>query len=117
MKFSFGISFKHPAIQEVARLMLPRLFGIGIGQINLLIDTKFATAAMMPAGSLAALCVAERVMELVLGGYAIAVAPEILPLLFHQAAEKDNESVKRTLYLSERNVWCINILRWKEGRS
>src|SRR2546430_17505081 len=51
MKFSFGISFKHPAIQEVARLMLPRLFGIGIGQINLLIDTKFATAALMPAGS------------------------------------------------------------------
>src|SRR5438270_12017644 len=42
MKFSFGISFSHPAIQEVARLMLPRLFGIGIGQINLLIDTKFA---------------------------------------------------------------------------
>src|SRR2546423_13429328 len=36
MTFSFGISFKHPAIQEVARLMLPRLFGIGIGQINLL---------------------------------------------------------------------------------
>src|SRR5262249_24707675 len=39
MKFTFGISFKHPAIQEVARLMLPRLFGICGGPINLLIDT------------------------------------------------------------------------------
>src|SRR2546425_8625695 len=34
MKFNFGISFSHPAIRDVARLMIPRLFGNGIGQIN-----------------------------------------------------------------------------------
>ena len=73
--------------------MIPRLFGIGIGQINLLIDTKFATAARMPAGSLAALYVADRVMELVLGGYAIAVATAILPMMSHQAAAKDYASL------------------------
>src|SRR5881398_1527676 len=109
MKFSFGISFKHPAIQEVARLMLPRLFGIGIGQINLLIDTKFATAALMPAGSLAALYVADRVMELVLGGYAIAVATAILPMMSHQAAAKDYESLQKTLAFSVRIVAFITI--------
>lgn len=109
MKFSFGISFSHPAIREVARLMLPRLFGIGIGQINLLIDTKFATAARMPAGSLAALYVADRVMELVLGGYAIAVATAILPMMSHQAAAKDYESLKKTLSFSVRIVAFITI--------
>ena len=30
------------------RLMIPRLFGIGVAQINLLVDTRFATASMMP---------------------------------------------------------------------
>jgi len=30
MDFKFGISFVHPGIQNVARLMLPRFFGIGI---------------------------------------------------------------------------------------
>jgi putative peptidoglycan lipid II flippase len=109
MKFSFGISFSHPAIREVARLMIPRLFGIGIGQINLLIDTKFATAARMPAGSLAALYVADRVMELVLGGYAIAVATAILPMMSHQAAAKDYESLKKTLSFSVRIVAFITI--------
>ena len=109
MKFSFGISFSHPAIREVARLMLPRLFGIGIGQINLLIDTKFATAARMPPGSLAALYVADRVMELVLGGYAIAVATAILPMMSHQAAVKDFESLKKTLSFSVRIVAFITI--------
>ncbi|OLB36830.1 MAG: murein biosynthesis integral membrane protein MurJ [Acidobacteria bacterium 13_2_20CM_57_17] len=109
MKFSFGISFSHPAIRDVARLMLPRLFGIGIGQINLLIDTRFATAARMPSGSLAALYVADRVMELVLGGYAIAVATAILPLMSHQAAAKDYNSLKKTLSFSVRIVAFITI--------
>src|SRR5438552_291537 len=109
MKFSFGISFSHPAIRDVARLMLPRLFGIGIGQINLLIDTRFATAARMPSGSLAALYVADRVMELVLGGYAIAVATAILPMMSHQAAAKDYESLKKTLAFSVRIVAFITI--------
>ena len=109
MKFNFGISFAHPAIRDVARLMLPRLFGIGIGQINLLIDTKFATAARMPPGSLAALYVADRVMELVLGGYAIAVATAILPMMSHQAAAKDYDSLKKTLAFSIRLVAFITI--------
>ncbi len=109
MNFNFGISFSHPAIRDVAKLMIPRLFGIGIGQINLLIDTRFATASRMPAGSLAALYVADRVMELVLGGYAIAVATAILPMMSHQAAAKDYESLKKTLSFSVRIVTFIAI--------
>ena len=89
--------------------MIPRLFGIGIGQINLLVDTRFATARCMPAGSLAALYVADRVMELVLGGYAIAVATAILPMMSHQAAAKDYESLKKTLAFSVRIVAFITI--------
>jgi putative peptidoglycan lipid II flippase len=109
MKFNFGISFNHPGIKNVARLMLPRLFGIGIGQINLFIDTRFATASIMPEGSLAALYVADRVMELVLGGYAIAVATAILPMMSHQAAAKDFESLKKTLAFSVRIVAFITV--------
>jgi len=109
MKFDFGISFSHPGIKNVARLMLPRLFGIGIGQINLFIDTRFATASGMPEGSLAALYLADRVMELVLGGYAIAVATAILPMMSHEAAAKNYESLKRTLAFSVRIVAFITV--------
>ena len=109
MKFTFGISFSHPGIKNVARLMIPRLFGIGVSQINLFIDTRFATASLMPEGSLAALYVADRVMELVLGGYAIAVATAILPMMSHQAAAKDYESLKNTLAFSVRIVAFITV--------
>jgi len=109
MNFNFGISLSHPGIKNVARLMAPRLFGIGIGQINLFIDTRFATAAIMPIGSLAALNIADRVMELVLGGYAIAVATAILPMMSHQAAAKDIDSLKKTLAFSVRIVAFITV--------
>src|SRR5277367_3019043 len=109
MKFSFGVSFSHPGIKNVARLMVPRLFGIGIGQINLFIDTRFATAALMPIGSLAALNIADRTMELVLGGYAIAVATAILPMMSHQAAAHDYEGLKRTFAFALRIVSYITV--------
>jgi putative peptidoglycan lipid II flippase len=48
-------------------------------------------------------------MELVLGGYAIAVATAILPMMSHQAAAKDYESLKKTLSFSVRIVAFITI--------
>ena len=109
MKFDFAISFSHPGIKAVAALMIPRFFGIGIGQINFFIDTYFANAAIMPRGSLTALYVADRVMELVLGGYAIAVATAILPMMSHQAAANDYAGLKKTLTFSVRIVAFITI--------
>ena len=109
MRFDFGISFSHPGIRNVARLMFPRFFGMGVAQINFFVDTFFASAPRMPRGSLAALYVSDRVMELVLGGYAIAVATAILPMMSHQAAANDYEGLKRTLTFAIRIVAYITI--------
>jgi len=89
--------------------MFPRFFGMGIAQINFFVDTFFASASRMPRGSLAALYVSDRVMELVLGGYAIAVATAILPMMSHQAAANDYEGLKRTLTFAVRIVAYITI--------
>lgn len=109
MRFDFGISFAHTGIRRVARLLFPRFFGMGVAQINFFVDTFFASAPRMPRGSLAALYVSDRVMELVLGGYAIAVATAILPMMSHQAAANDYEGMKRTLTFAVRIVAYITI--------
>jgi len=109
MRFDFGISFSHPGIRSVARVLFPRFFGMGVAQINFFVDTFFATAPRMPRGSLAALYVSDRVMELVLGGYAIAVATAILPMMSHQAAANDFEGLKRTFTFAVRIVAYITI--------
>jgi len=109
MSFQFAVSFKDPGVRRVAKLMIPGFFGIGIAQINLLVDTIFANAKRMPEGSLVSLYVADRVTELVLGGYAIAVATAILPLMAHQAAGGDYEAMKRTFSFAIRIVTFITL--------
>jgi putative peptidoglycan lipid II flippase len=109
MRFKFGISFNHPGVRSVGRLMVPGFFGIGIYQVNFFVDTIFATADKMPQGSITSLYVADRVMELVLGGYAIAVATAILPLMSHQAAARDFDAMKKTFTFALRIVSFITI--------
>src|SRR5579863_2103864 len=109
MNFQFGISFTDPGVRRVARLMVPGFIGIGIAQINLLVDTIFANAKVMPEGSLISLYVADRVTELVLGGYAIAVATAILPMMSHQASAGDYEGMKKTFLFALRIVSFITI--------
>ncbi len=101
--------FRTRAFETWRSLMIPRFFGIGIGQINFFVDTYFVNSAKMPQGSLTALYLADRVMELVLGGYAIAVATAILPMMSHQAAAKDYNGLKQTLSFSVRIVAFITI--------
>jgi putative peptidoglycan lipid II flippase len=109
MSFKFGVSFTDPGVRRVARLMVPGFIGIGIAQINLLVDTIFANAKVMPEGSLVSLYVADRVTELVLGGYAIAVATAILPMMSHQASAGDHEGMKKTFLFALRIVSFITI--------
>jgi putative peptidoglycan lipid II flippase len=109
MRFKFGLSLRHEGVRSVGGLLAPGFFGIGMAQINFFVGTIFATSSRMPSGSVTALYVAERVMELVMGGYAIAVATAILPMMSHQAATGAMEEMKSTLSFSLRIVSFITI--------
>src|SRR5260370_42669482 len=86
MRFNYRLSLRHEGVRWAGGLLARGFFGIGMAQINFFVGTIFATSSRMPSGSVTALYVAERVMELVMGGYAIAVATAILPMRSHQAA-------------------------------
>jgi len=109
MRFGFGISLRHQGVRSVGGLLAPGFFGIGVAQINFFVGTVFATSSRMPTGSVTALYVAERVMELVMGGYAIAVATAILPMMSHQAAAGDMEELKSTMSFALRIVSFITL--------
>jgi putative peptidoglycan lipid II flippase len=109
LKFAPDISFKDPAVRKVGRLMGPAFFGMGVYQINFFVDTVFATASRMPAGSVTSLYIADRIMELVLGSYAIAMSTALLPTMSHQAAEGQFGEMKNTFGFSLRIVSFITI--------
>jgi putative peptidoglycan lipid II flippase len=103
------ISFTDPDVRKVGRLMGPAFFGMGVYQINAFVDTIFAFSPRMPSGSVTSLYIADRVMQLVLGSYAIAMSTALLPLMSHQAAAGKFGEMKHAFGFSLRIVSFITI--------
>jgi len=109
MSFRPELSLSDPGIRKVARLTGPAFFGMGVYQVNLFVDKIFAAAPQMPTGSIMSLYVADRVMQLVLGSYAIAMSTALLPTMSHQLAEGKRDEMKRTFGFSLRIVSFITV--------
>ena len=71
--------WQQPGVQKILRLMLPAIFGVSVSQINLLLDTVLAS--FLPTGSVSWLYYSDRLAELPLGVFGIAIATVILPNL------------------------------------
>ncbi len=109
MRFVPELSISDPGVRKVGRLMGPAFFGMGVYQINLFVDTIFALSPRMPSGSVTSLYVADRLMQLVLGSYAIAMSTAILPAMSHQIAAGKWDEMKHTFGFSLRIVSFITI--------
>ncbi len=68
-----------PEVRKLGLLILPATFGAGIYQISQLVDTFFATS--LPQGSLTLLKLADRLNQMPLGIFGIALGTAILPML------------------------------------
>jgi len=105
MTFRPEVSFTDPGIRQVGRLMLPRIFGAGITQINLIVDSQFASS--LAAGSVSHLYYAGRVTELTLGIFAISLSTVVLPTLSRLVAEGKGEEVRQTLRTALQLIFFI----------
>jgi putative peptidoglycan lipid II flippase len=101
------LDWDHPGVRRVLKLMVPVIFGVGIVQVNVLVDTQFAS--YLEEGSVTSMYYADRVMELVLGGYAVAVSTVILPILSRQAALRQIDELKTTLHFATRLILFITL--------
>jgi putative peptidoglycan lipid II flippase len=95
----------HEGVLRIKRLMLPALFGVSISQINMLLDTLIAS--FLVSGSVAWLYFSDRLMELPLGTFGIAIAIVVLPSLSRRHAEKSTEEFSATLDWAFRIVCLI----------
>ena len=95
----------HEGVLRIKRLMIPALFGVSISQINLLLDTFIAS--LLIGGSVSWLYYSDRLMELPLGTFGIAIAIVVLPSLSRRHAEKSMEEFSATLDWAFRIVCLI----------
>ena len=97
----------HPGVRRILKLMVPALFGVSVSQINLLLDTVLAS--YLPTGSVSWLYYSDRLAELPLGVFGIAIATVILPnLSAHRAADREGD-FSATLDWAVRSVLLIGV--------
>ncbi|WP_459874548.1 murein biosynthesis integral membrane protein MurJ [Halomonas shantousis] len=100
-------NFRHAGVRRILKLMTPALFGVSVSQINLLLDTVLAS--FLAAGSVSWLYYSDRLVELPLGVFGIAIATVILPALSKRHADKSPEHFARMLDWSLRAVLIIGL--------
>jgi putative peptidoglycan lipid II flippase len=96
------VDWHHPGVRKILKLMGPAIFGVSVSQINLLLDTMLAT--FLPTGSVSWLYYSDRLSELPLGVFGVAIATVILPNLSrHHAASSTHE-------YSETLDWALKMI-------
>ncbi|NWF92986.1 MAG: murein biosynthesis integral membrane protein MurJ [Syntrophaceae bacterium] len=105
--FRFNFNLRHPAIKRIGLLMVPGLIGTAVYQLNVFIDTIFAS--FLPGGSVSYLFYADRLMEFPLGIFAIAIGMAALPSLSALVSQGKMEELKETISFTFRLTAFISI--------
>ena len=101
------INFRDAGVRRVLKLMVPGLFGVSVGQINLLVDTIFAS--LLVVGSISWLHYSDRLMEFPLGVFGVAISTVILPNLSRHHASQSHQSFSMTIDWALRLVLLIGV--------
>lgn len=82
-------------VNKVLKLMIPALFGVSIAQLNLMVDSIFAS--FLQVGSVSWLYYTDRLTDFPLGVFGVAIATVILPHLSRRYSEQNTENYSRAL--------------------
>jgi len=101
-------SFLHPKVKKIIRLLVPRVFGAGVYQINVFVSTVLASIErIVGAGAVAALYFSSRIWQLPLAIFAIALAQAALPTLSGHIATNDLDKFRDSMNFLLRGVAFI----------
>ena len=96
-----------PGVRKVMTLMVPALFGASVYQLNSLINTVLAS--LLETGSVTWLYYTDRLIELPMGVFAVAIGTVILPSLSREHASASPEAFARTLNWAVRMVLLVGV--------
>jgi putative peptidoglycan lipid II flippase len=108
------IDFAHPGLRNILRLMGPAILGNAAVQINVLVNTNFASSITDAAGHVingpvSWLSYAFRFMQLPLGLFGVAIASATLPAISRSAALQRMDEFRLTLARSLGMVLLLTI--------
>ena len=107
--FSFTprLNFKDPGLRRILLLMLPATIGLSATQINVFVNTNFASGCI--EGSVSWLNYAFRMVQLPIGVFGVAFSIAAMPVLARCAAKKDIDGLRQTFTSSLLMVFSLTI--------
>ena len=86
---------------------MPVLIGLSVTHFNLFVNQNLGST--LPEGMISALRAAQRIMQLPIGVFAIAIAVAVFPTLTGFAARGEREDFKRTMSLGVRTIIFVTL--------
>lgn len=94
-KWQAVINWREPNLKKIAKLFLPRIIGMDISQISLIIGTT--VGSILAAGSVTIFNLAINLQAAPLGVFALSISAASFPLLSEHYAKRDNKAFVKTL--------------------
>ena len=97
------INISDPGVRQIFSLMGPAIIGTAAVQVNVFVNTNFASSIIDPAtgavanGPVSWLSYAFRFMQFPIGVFGVAIATAALPTLSRSSAQTDYNAFRRTL--------------------
>lgn len=105
--YKFQLDLHSPGLRRILRLMVPALIGLAPLQVNVLVNTYFASS--LEQGSLSWLNYAFRLFWLPVGLFGVAMSIAAMPLISKHAALKNIQDLKATYLSSQLMAFCLTI--------
>ncbi|MDB6096327.1 MAG: integral rane protein MviN [Francisellaceae bacterium] len=101
------IYWQDPGVRRILYLMLPALLGVSVNQLNLLIDSSFAS--YLKVGSVSWLYYSDRLMEFPLGIFGVGIATVILPALARAHTKQNHQDFSRLINWGLKLIFLIGV--------
>ena len=101
------VSFTDPGVRQVMRLMAPAVIGAAAVQINVFVNTSFASS--LGEGPVSWLNYAFRLIQFPIGVFGVAISTATLPVASRAAARENLDEFRHTIASSLRLTFLLTI--------
>ena len=102
------LTLNHEGVKKIRSLLIPRLWGSGVYQLNIVVDTLCASlATIVGAGGIAAIYYANRIVQFPLGVFGYALSSVALPTMSRQASDGNLAGMRQTMMFALRNLMLV----------
>jgi len=105
--YHFTFDYKNPGFVKIMILVVPVLLGLSVSQFNLFVTQNLASS--VGAGMISALNLAQKIMNLPVGIFGVAIATAIFPTLTTLAARGEMADFRRRSSLGLRAIFLVTI--------